>query len=83
MAFYPVINTETGETKVIECSVHEITEWYESNPEWERDWSQGGATVAKNGTGEWKTKLANKHSGWKHVLDKVKNAPKSNAKDLY
>ncbi|QIN96804.1 hypothetical protein [Synechococcus phage S-N03] len=83
MAYYPIIHKETGEQKVIECSVHDIIEWYENNPEWERDWSQGGATIAKNGVGEWKTQLANKHSGWKHILDKVKNTPKSQAKDVY
>lgn len=83
MAFYPIIHKETGEQKVIECSIHDIMEWYENNPEWERDWSQGGATVARNGVGDWKTKLTNKHSGWKHILDKVKHTPKSNAKDLY
>ena len=81
MAKYDVINTETGETKVIDVSVHEITQWYEDNPEWKRDWSQGCAMSTD--VGEWKTQLANKHSGWKHILDKVKNTPKSRAKDLY
>lgn len=80
---YPVINRETGETQVIDCSIDDIMEWYENNPEWERDWSQGGASVSKSGVGEWKTKLANKHSGWKHIMDKVKKTPKSNARDLY
>ena len=83
MAFYNVIHKETGETKVVECSVHDITEWYENNPDWERDWSYGGAIFSKSGTGEWKTKLTDKHSGWKHILDKVKKSPGSQAKDLY
>jgi hypothetical protein len=83
MAYYPVIHKETGEQQVIECSVHDIMEWYENNPEWERDWSQGGASLSKGGVGEWKTQLTNKHSGWKHILDKVKSTPKSQAKDLY
>lgn len=83
MATYHVINKDTGETKTVECSIHDIMEWYENNPEWERDWSYGAASLSSSGTGEWKTKLANKHSGWKHILDKVKNSPKSNAKDLY
>lgn len=81
MPLYDVINKETGETKQIKVSVHEISQWYEDNPEWQRDWSQGCAMPAEGG--EWKTKLANKHSGWKHILDKVKNTPKSRAKDLY
>lgn len=83
MAIYQVIHKETGETQVVECSVHDIMDWYEANPEWERDWSYGGASISKGGVGEWKTQLANKHSGWKHILDKVKNTPKSQAKDVY
>ena len=55
MAQYDVINHATGETKVIECSVHDITAWYEANPEWKRDWSQGCAAAQE--MGEWKDKL--------------------------
>ena len=64
-------------------SVHEIQQWYADNPEWQRDWSEGCAGNLGEFGGEWKSKLANKHSGWKHILDKVKNTPKSQAKDLY
>ena len=39
MARYNVIHPESGETQVVECSVHEIMAWYEANPGWERDWS--------------------------------------------
>jgi len=81
MALYDVIHKETGETKVVECSVHDIQQWYEENPDWKRDWSQGCAMAAD--VGEWKTKLVNKNPGWKTILDKVKNTPKSQAKDLY
>ena len=81
MATYDVIHKETGETKQVVCSVHEITQWYEDNPEWKRDWSHGCAMAAENG--EWKSKLVNKHSGWGEVLDRVKAAPGSKAKDLY
>ena len=73
MARYPVVNKETGETKNIEMSVHDILEWYEKNPEWERDWSHGAAGVAE--LGEWKTKNVNKNPGWKDVLDKVRQVP--------
>lgn len=83
MAQYDVVNKETGETKVIEVSVHEITQWYQDNPDWVRDWSQGCASSLGEFGGEWKSKLANKNPGWKHILDKVKNTPKSQAKDLY
>jgi hypothetical protein len=44
MAIYPIIHKETGETKVLEMSVHDITQWYQDNPQWSRDWSQGCAT---------------------------------------
>ena len=83
MASYHVINRETGEKKVIDVSVHDIQQWYAANPDWERDWSEGGAGNLGELVRKLKTKLANKHSGWKHILDKVKNSPKSNAKDLY
>ena len=83
MALYDVIHKDTGETKQIRVSVHEIDQWYADNPDWKRDWSQGCAMGIGEFAGEWKSKLVNKHSGWKQVLDKVKSAPKSKAKDLY
>ena len=43
MAKYDVVHKETGETKVINVSVHDIQQWYQDNPEWVRDWSQGCA----------------------------------------
>ena len=49
MAIYPIIHKETGETKVIEMSVHDITQWYQDNPEWQRDWSQGSASPGEVG----------------------------------
>ena len=81
MAFYNVINHETGETQVIECSVHEIMDWYEANPGWERDWSHGGATIASE-VGHWKEKLANKHAGWNDVLGAAQKAPGSRVQKL-
>ena len=81
LALYPIINTETGEKKIIDISVHEIMNWYENNPQWKRDWSQGCASPANEG--EWKHKLVNKHAPWKEVLDRVKKAPGSTARDLY
>lgn len=68
MAIYPIVNKETGDTKVIEMSVHEITQWYNDNPEWQRDWSQGCATPGE--IGEWKDKLNSKYPGWNQILDK-------------
>ena len=34
MPKYDVIHKETGETKIVEMSVHDISQWYEENPEW-------------------------------------------------
>ena len=73
MARYPVVNKVTGETKSIEMSVHDILEWYEENPDWERDWSHGVAGIAE--LGEWKTKNVVKNPGWKDVLDQVRKTP--------
>lgn len=80
MAIYPIINKETGETKVIEMSVHDITDWYASNKPWVRDWSEGAANFAESG--EWKDKLVKKHPGWNEVLDKASRAPKSQVKKI-
>lgn len=55
MAIYPIISKDTCEKKVIEMSVHDITQWYNDNPEWKRDWSEGCAQPAE--LGEWKDKL--------------------------
>ena len=59
MARYHVIKPETGETQIVECSVHDIMDWYEANPGWERDWSHGGALITSE-VGDWKSKLGNK-----------------------
>lgn len=68
MAIYPIIHKETGEKKVVEMSVHDITQWYTDNPEWQRDWSEGCASPGE--VGEWRDKLHNKHPGWGEVLNK-------------
>lgn len=80
MAIYPIKNKETGETKVIEMSVHEITQWYKDNPQWQRDWSQGCAMPAE--VGEWRDKLAKAHPSWNEVLGKVSKAPNSKVQKI-
>jgi hypothetical protein len=80
MAIYPLIHKETGETKVIEMSVHDITEWYKNNSDWSRDWSQGSANNCE--IGEWKDKLISKHPSWNAVLDQASKAPKSRVKKI-
>lgn len=80
MAKYDVVHVETGETKVIDVSVHEITQWYADNPEWKRDWSQGCASAQD--MGEWKDKLRQKHSGWNEVLKGAEKLRGSRVKSL-
>lgn len=80
MAIYPIINKNTGETKVIEMSVHEIMNWYQENPEWSRDWSEGCATPGE--IGDWQNKLVSKHPGWNEILKKTGSVPGSNVKPL-
>lgn len=80
MAIYPIINKETGETKIIEMSVHDIQEWYKNNPEWQRDWSQGCATPGE--VGDWKNKLASKHPSWNSVLETASKMPGSKVKKI-
>ncbi len=81
MAIYHVIHKETGDTQVVECSVHEIMDWYKENPDWERDWSHGAAAITSE-VGHWKEKLANKKPGWNEVLDIASKAPGSRVKKL-
>lgn len=69
LAIYPIVNKKTGEKKVIEMSIHDITQWYNDNPEWQRDWSEGCASIGE--VGEWKDRLVNKNPGWGEVLKKA------------
>lgn len=78
---YPVINEKTGETKIVECSIHDILDWYKENPEWSRNWSMGAASVTSE-VGEWKEKLVNKNPGWNDVLDAASKAPGSRVKKI-
>ena len=80
MAIYPIVNTETGEKKVIEMSVNDITEWYQNNPEWKRDWPAGCASAGE--LGEWKDRLISKNPGWNDVLGKASEAPGSRVKKI-
>ena len=80
MAIYPIINKETGEKKVMEMSVHDITQWYTDNPDWKRDWSEGCATPGE--VGDWQNKLIAKNPGWNDVLHKASKAPGSRVKKI-
>jgi hypothetical protein len=80
MAIYPIISKDTGEKKVIEMSVHDITQWYKDNSEWKRDWSQGCAQPGE--VGEWKDKLVSKNPGWNDVLGVAAKMPGSRVKKI-
>jgi hypothetical protein len=78
LAIYPIINKETGEQKEVSMSVNDIMTWYEKNPEWVRDWSEGAAAFAESG--EWKDKLLKKNPGWNEVLQKASKSAGSQNK---
>lgn len=80
MAQYDVINKVTGETKLIECSVHDIQQWYDDNPDWKRDWSKGCAGGGE--IGDWKDKLRQKAPGWNDVLGQAASVRHSRVKKL-
>jgi hypothetical protein len=80
MAIYPIIHKETGEKKVIEMSIHDITEWYTNNPEWSRDWSEGCATPGE--VGDWRNKLVSRKPGWNEVLERASKTPGSKVKKI-
>jgi hypothetical protein len=78
MAIYPIYNPETGEKKVIEMSVHQITQWYQDNQPWMRDWSEGCASVGE--LGELQDKVIKAHPDWKEVLKKANKSGASQSK---
>ena len=80
MAIYPIIHKETGETKVIEMSVHDITEWYQNNPEWKRDWPSGCASSVE--LGDLLSRHVRRNPGWNEVLSKVSKVPGANVKPI-
>ena len=77
---YPVINKETGEKKELRMSVKEYDEWKKENPDWDKDWMAGIASVGE--VGEIYDKLRVKHPGWNDVLHKASKAPRSRVKPV-
>ena len=75
MPTYPVKNKETGETKVLNLTMKAYTEWREENPDWDRDWSEGCASMGE--VGDWRKKT---DGGWNEVLHKVSKQPGANVK---
>ena len=83
MPTYPVKHLETGETKELRLTMQEYMKWKEENPGWDKDWSAGVGGGGVECVGEWKTRTANKHPGWKHVLDKAAKLAPQNRSELY
>ena len=82
MATYPVINTETGETKEVKMSIHEWDKWKEENPNWVRDFSDPSTCPGVGEVGEWRDKLIARNPGWNDVLDRASKAPGSRVKKI-
>jgi len=61
-------------------SVKDYEQWRKDNPNWDKDWSQGCASVGE--VGEWKDKLISRNPGWNDVLHKASKAPGSTVKKL-
>lgn len=80
MPTYPVINRETGEIKEFDMSISDYQEWKNNNPDWDKDWSQGCASIGE--VGDWQNKLKKSHPGWNDVLHRAKKMPGSNIKTL-
>jgi hypothetical protein len=82
MPVYPVVNTQTGEQKEVEMSIHSWDQWKVDNPEWIRDWSDPSTCPSPGEVGEWKDKLVAKNPGWNDVLAKASKAPGSTVKKI-
>lgn len=80
MPVYPVIHLGTGEEKELTMTVADYEQWRKDNPEWDKNWQAGVASVGE--VGEWKDKLIKKHPGWNDVLEKASRAPKSQVKKI-
>lgn len=80
MPTYPVKNLKTGETQEIVMSVPDYEQWRKDNPEWDKDWSKGCASLGE--VGEWKDRLVKERPGWNDVLEKASQAPGSKVKKI-
>ena len=80
MPTYPVINKETGEKKELSMTMLKYDEWRKENPDWDRDWMEGVASVGE--VGEIYDRLKKSHPGWNDVLHKASKAPGSKVKAI-
>ena len=80
MPTYPVINKESGEKKELSMTMKAYDELKEANPDWDKDWMAGVASVGE--VGEVYDKLKKSHPGWNDVLHKASKAPGSRVKAI-
>jgi hypothetical protein len=71
---------KTGETQEIVMSVPDYEQWRKDNPDWDKDWSKGCASLGE--VGEWKDRLVRERPGWNDVLEKASQAPGSKVKKI-
>ena len=80
MPTYPVKHLKTGEQNELSMSMVEYGEWKKENPDWDKDWMAGVASVGE--IGEVYDKLKKSHPGWNDVLYKASKQPGSNVKPI-
>jgi hypothetical protein len=75
MPTYPVINKKTGETQELHLTMRQYDQWRLTNPDWDKDWSQGCAGVGE--VGDWRNKMNKTHPGWSEHMKKMAKMPGS------
>ena len=80
MPTYPLKNLKTGETQELSMSMSAYEKWREENPDWDKDWMAGVASVGE--VGEIYDRLKKSHPGWNDVLHKASKAPGSKVKAI-
>ena len=80
MPTYPVINLKTKEKKELSMSMVAYDEWKKENPDWDKDWMAGVASVGE--VGEIYDRLKKSHPGWNDVLHKASKAHGSKVKAI-
>jgi len=80
MPIYAVKNLKTGETQEFMKTLAENEEWKKENPDWDKDWMAGVASVGE--VGEVYDRLKKSHPGWNDVLHKASKAPGSKVKAI-
>ena len=54
-------------------TMKEYEQWRKDNPDWDRDWNAGVASMGE--VGDWRDKMRKTHPGWADVMCQVKNNP--------